>query len=468
MDVFKVVKRRPIVFPLAMVAAVAMVLISEAAYWRSVRTLNEITVIGNARNNIQGLRQGILAAQTAQRSYLLTERRDYLAAYNKALQDISASFVFLQQRYSPTPAHSDVLAQLHSVTDALLLQLAKTIEQRDVGQRIELEDSDDVQVEAIRALSAELLNVEDIKASASQNDIYQTVMLSRMGVALLSAISLLALIMYLRQSFALERQQQEVQHIVQTERDRLELEVRQRTAQLTELTHHLQTAREDERSRLARNLHDDLGALLTSAKLDAARIRSRLVGAGSAPEALDLLAHLVATLNSGIALGRRIIEDLRPSALGTLGLVATLEILVDEYAAHAGLQVHSVLEPVSLDENAELMVYRLVQEALTNISKHAKAREVWVSLGLRGGLVEVSVRDDGAGFDTQVQPSSAYGLVGMRFRVEAEGGTLSVVSAKGQGTLIQVRLPPLGAVANQSIPCAMSESSHPSFKGNTP
>lgn len=442
MDVFKVVKRRPIVFPLAMVAAVAMVLISEAAYWRSVRTLNEITVIGSARTNIQGLRQGILAAQTAQRSYLLTERREYLAAYNKALQDISASFFFLQQRYGPTQAHTVVLAQLHSVTDALLLQLAKTIEQHDIGQRIELEDSDDVQVEAIRALSAELLDVEDTKASASQNDIYQTVMLSRMGVALLSAISLLALIMYLRQSFALERQQQEVQHIVQTERDRLGLEVRQRTAQLTELTHHLQTAREDERSRLARNLHDDLGALLTSAKLDAARIRSRMVGAGSAPEALDLLAHLVGTLNSGIALGRRIIEDLRPSALGTLGLVATLEILVGEYATHAGLQVHSVLEPVSLNENAELMVYRLVQEALTNISKHAKAHEVWVSLGLRAGLVEVTVRDDGAGFDTQVQPTSAYGLVGMRFRVEAEGGTLTVVSARGQGTLIQVRMPP--------------------------
>ena len=94
-----------------------------------------------------------------------------------------------------------------------------------------------------------------------------------------------------------------------------------------------------------------------------------------------------------------------------------------------------------LDEDAELMVYRLVQEALTNISKHAKARQVWVNLGLRDGLVEVSVRDDGAGFNTQVQPTSAYGLVGMRFRVEAEGGTLTVVSAPQQGTRIQVRLP---------------------------
>jgi signal transduction histidine kinase len=103
--------------------------------------------------------------------------------------------------------------------------------------------------------------------------------------------------------------------------------------------------------------------------------------------------------------------------------------------------VHSVLESVELDADAELMVYRLVQESLTNISKHAKANQVWVNLGEFRGQVEVSVRDDGAGFDPQAQTSSAYGLVGMRFRVEAEGGTLNVLSKLGEGTTIQVRLP---------------------------
>jgi signal transduction histidine kinase len=114
----------------------------------------------------------------------------------------------------------------------------------------------------------------------------------------------------LRQTAALRSQQLELKRSVQAERDRLEAEVGQRTAQLTDLTRHLLTAREDERNRLARDLHDELGALLTSAKLDAARVRSRL--AGSAPEALERLSHLVETLNSSIALGRRII-DLRPS-----------------------------------------------------------------------------------------------------------------------------------------------------------
>lgn len=254
-------------------------------------------------------------------------------------------------------------------------------------------------------------------------------------------ISLLALFMYWRQRSMIDKLRQELQRTIQAGRDRLETEVSLRTVQLTELTHHLQTAREDERHRLARNLHDDLGALLTSAKLDAARIKSRL--ADRAPEALELLAHLVSTLNSGIALGRSIIEDLRPSALSNLGLVATLEILTREFAEISGVEVHCELERVELEVSAELMVYRLVQEAITNITKYARAQNVWVRLATDNGQVEVSVRDDGVGFDTSVQPRSAYGLVGMRFRVEAEGGTLALVSAPGQGTLIQVKLTPV-------------------------
>lgn len=441
MNVFKLVKRRPVVFLLAMVVAVVMVFISEVSYWNSVRNLNALTATGMARTNIQGMRHSILAAQTAQRSYLLTERREYLVPYNKALADLDTTFSFLHERYNAEPAATEILAGLRTVTDTLLAQLAQTIRQHGVGQRIALEDSDEPQMAAIQRLSDQLLDLESASAAASQDDVYRTLMLSRVGVALLSAIALLALVMYLRQSFALVRQQQVMQHIAQDERDRLEIEVRQRTAQLTELTYHLQTAREDERHRLARNLHDDLGALLTSAKLDAARIRSRLSNAGSTSESLGLLAHLVDTLNSGIALGRRIIEDLRPSALSNLGLVATLEILVGEFAAYSGVKIHSLLAPVELKENAELMVYRLVQEATTNITKHARATQVWVTLGMKEGQVEVSVRDDGAGFDTQVKTTSAYGLVGMRFRVEAEGGALTVVSAPGHGTLIQVRLP---------------------------
>ena len=156
--------------------------------------------------------------------------------------------------------------------------------------------------------------------------VYQTLLLNRIGVTAMTALSLLALFMYLRQTAALDRQRAEQQDVVAGRARPARGRGRARTAQLKELALHLQTVREDERSHLARELHDELGALLTAAKLDVARLKSRL-GATPTPEVAERLAHLNEALNSGIALKRRIIEDLRPSSLSNLGLVAALEIL---------------------------------------------------------------------------------------------------------------------------------------------
>lgn len=444
MDVFKVVKRYPIIFPLACAAAAAMVFISEGSYWKSVGTLDEMGAAGSAHMSILDLQRSILAAETGQRGYLLTSREEYLQPYANALVKIDQSFLVLDKYYSKEPASREALQKLHALTETRMSELAVTIRLHQDGKgraaaEIVLSDIGKEQMDAIRTISTELLAHQTQQVAADRNDLDRTLGFNRVGVVLLSTLSLLALFMVLRQPFALERRQQGQRRQVQAERDRLETEVKHRTAQLTELTHHLQTAREDERHRLARDLHDELGALLTSAKLDAARIKSRL--AGTAPEALALLAHLVETLNSGIALGRRIIEDLRPSALSNLGLAATLEILARDFADHSGVEVQCALQPVELEAAAELTVYRLVQEAITNITKYARASHVWVSLTAHDDYVKISIRDDGIGFDTTVPPSSAYGLVGMRFRVEAQGGTLVMVSSPGRGTVIEARLP---------------------------
>ena len=444
MNVLKVVRRGRLMFPLVCIATAALMAISESAYWQSVRTLSEMGATSAVRSTIQVLAQSVLDAETGQRGYLLTGRTEYREPYDRALVKIDEAFRVLDRYYAGEPQSRDVLAKLHKLAETRLSELALTIRLMEdgrgkAGTEIVLSGIGKEQMDALRQLSGELLELETRNVARSQNDIFRTLLVSRIGIALLSAIGLLALFMYLRQTTALEKQQQDQRHLLQAERDRLEIEVVQRTAQLTELAQHLQAAREDERHRLARNLHDELGSLLTSAKLDAARIRSRLVG--SAPDSVELLAHLVGTLNSSIALGRRIIEDLRPSALANLGLVATLEILMREFAEQSGVQVHCDLEPVRLRPAAELIVYRLVQEAITNITKYARAREVWIHLGMRDEKVVVSVRDDGVGFDTSVKPQSAYGLVGMRFRVESEGGVMTLHSSPGRGTSIQAILP---------------------------
>lgn len=444
MSVYKVLKRNPVVFPLACLAVVAMVAVSELSYWRSADRLATLSEVGSARTSVQDIAQSMLDAEASQRSHLLTRRAEYLRPYERAIKQIDHSFRVLDQYYLKDAHTAPVLAKLHTVVEAKLSELSETMRlqregKNDAAMELLLSDIGKEKMEAVRQLTQELMVRESANVATARDDIARTLALSRLGVLVLSALGLLSLFMYLRQASALDAQREEQQRMVQAERDRLEDEVHERTAQLVELTDHLQTAREDERHRLARNLHDELGALLTSAKLDAARIRSRLSGAS--PEALERLHHLVDTLNSSIALGRRIIEDLRPSTLGNLGLVPTLEILGREYASHSGVQVHCTLEPVKLQPDAQLVVYRLVQEAITNITKHAQARNVWITLRSADGQAHVSVRDDGVGFDTSRPSRSAFGLMGMRYRVAAEGGQLSLASQPGAGTCIEATLP---------------------------
>ncbi len=444
MDFFRVAKRNRVILILAVMAALATVLISEAAYWRSVDRLNEVGEMAIARLNIQRLERSLLDAETGQRGYLLTQRKEYLEPYGRALKDIDQYFKSLDDYYGDEAFPKTTLLKMHSLVDTKLSELALTIRLQDEGKpaamtEVVMSGIGKEHMDSFRVLAADLLKLESDRVAAGRQEIYFMLMLGRIGVALLTTVSLLALFMYLRKRFAHETVLVEQQRLVQAERDRLELEVTERTALLTQLALHLHTAREDERSRLARNLHDDLGALLTSAKLDAARIKSRL--ADTTPEASRLLAHLVGNLNDSIALGRRIIEDLRPSALSNLGLIATLEIMTDEFTEQSRIPVHRTLEAVPLSPTSELMVYRLVQEAFTNITKYARASQVWVSLAHHDGRIEVSVRDDGVGFDPAARRTSAHGLLGMRFRVEAEGGTLAVISKPLQGTLIRVTLP---------------------------
>ena len=443
MDFFRVAKRNRFILALAVIAAVATVLISEASYWRSVDRLTDIGKMAAARLNLQHLERSLLDAETGQHGYLLTNRKEYLEPYRKALKSIEDYFKQLDAYYGDEATPKAALLKMHALVDTKLSELAVTLSLHEQGKtaammEVVMSGIGKEHMDGFRLLAADLLQLESDRVVEGRQDIYYMLMLGRIGVALLTTVSLLALFMYLRKRFAHEVLLLKQQRMVLDERDRLEAEVIERTALLTQLANHLQTAREDERSRLARNLHDDLGALLTSAKLDAARIKSRL--GNTTPEASKLLVHLVDNLNSSIALGRRIIEDLRPSALSNLGLLATLEIMASEFAEASGIEVHCTLEAVPLKPTSELMVYRLVQEAITNISKYAQASHVWISLTHRDAQIELSVRDDGVGFDTAVKRISAHGLLGMRFRVEAEGGTLAVISTPGKGTLIRVAL----------------------------
>jgi len=258
----------------------------------------------------------------------------------------------------------------------------------------------------------------------------------QIAIVAMVGISVLVLVLYLRQRRSGETTRLDV---AESARAELQAQFESRTQEFAELARHLQTAREDERNRLARELHDELGALLTAAKLDVARLK-RGLGVPT-PELEQRLLHLNQTIDQGISLKRSIIEDLRPSSLSNLGLVAALDIQAREFANRAGMPVHTQLEAVQLSEPAQMTVYRLVQESFTNIAKYAGARSVTVSLQAEPGRVRVAVEDDGNGFDPARVAPTSHGLTGMRYRVASAGGEMRVVSSPGHGTMIEAWLP---------------------------
>jgi signal transduction histidine kinase len=437
-------RRSRLALPMAAVVAVAMVFISEGSYWRAKDSMDELGRLGTARTAIQNLHRNMVDAESGQRGFLITRRPEYLAPYRDASEEIRETMRVLNLHFKEQPAKNETMKRLDDLVQSKLSEMETTIGLADEGKDEQWREIFSTgigreKMDQIRAVSSQLLADETNKVTIARAGIYDTLLLNRFGIGAMTLLSLLALYLVLRQTVALDRQREDHAHAVQAERDHLEREVRRRTAQLIELARHLQTAREDERHRLARELHDELGALLTAAKLDAARLRSRI--AALAPEAVERLNHLSETLNSGIALKRRIIEDLRPSALSNLGLVAALDILTREFSERSGIAIDKQLDAVPLSPAAELTVYRLVQEALTNITKYAKAKHVTVQLGAQQGRVKVSVQDDGMGFDPSSTGASSHGLFGMRYRVEAEGGELLIESAPGAGTQIGATLP---------------------------
>lgn len=437
-------RRMALSLPMALLAAFGLLAINEAGHMRSRDAVAQMAERQGTRSQVNALLQSMLDAETGQRGYLLTGQESYLAPYDKAVATVHTHIDRLRAQFQHAPEDRQGFA-------LLTREIARKLAELDLSLRLRRQGNPDAwkfilntdvgkqHMEAIRQLAQTLIARSDQFLLQDRRQIEQSLALSRIGIATVTAIGLLAFYMYLRQERALQAVNQREQQLLERERDRLEGLVRERTATLSELADHLQQVREQEREHLARELHDELGALLTAAKLDVARLKSRIDA--SAPDVAERIQHLIATLNDGIALKRRIIEDLRPSSLTHLGLTAALEILTREFAGRAAIEVETSLESVNLPEAAQLTVYRMVQEALTNIGKYAGARQVLVSVHSHPKHVAVQVRDDGRGFDPASLRPGTHGLAGMRQRVEAAGGRLSIHSSPGGGTTLSAVLP---------------------------
>lgn len=231
-----------------------------------------------------------------------------------------------------------------------------------------------------------------------------------------------------------------------TKRKLAEQELKESRKKLRLLSSHLLKAQEEERRRISLELHDELGQALMVLKLQLGSIKKKIP-----LESIDIRADVENTLeyvNVIVENVRRLSHDLSPTVLEDLGFDAALRLLIKEFVNHSSLQFFCDIQPIDrmFSEENQILIYRIFQETFTNIQRHSRASKVWISVKHNNGLVTLSVKDNGVGFDLK-QCMSKYsaertlGLTAMDERARMLGGSLHVESEKGRGTQIFFTIP---------------------------
>jgi PAS domain S-box-containing protein len=227
-----------------------------------------------------------------------------------------------------------------------------------------------------------------------------------------------------------------------TLRKQNEQELEASRQQLRELAVSVQGAREEEKTRIARELHDDLGQQLTALKMDLSWVSRRLPA--DIKDLVEKIQAMQALTNSSVNSLRRIASDLRPTMLDDLGLTPAIEWLAHDFAQRTGIKIHLTIadQLLRLTKDAETAIYRIVQESLTNVTRHAHATNVFISTKYTERGFLLTVRDDGVGIAPgSRRKAKSFGLLGMRERVHVFGGALSITGEPGHGTTVEVELP---------------------------
>jgi two-component system sensor histidine kinase UhpB len=218
-------------------------------------------------------------------------------------------------------------------------------------------------------------------------------------------------------------------------------ELRESAVKLRSLSEHLQEVREHERASIAREIHDELGQALTVMRMDASWVGKHI---GDSPEKLrERIGEMVDLIDATIKTVQKIATELRPEILDILGLTAAIEWHVEEFQKREGIDCSLSCEGGEVvDEKCRTVLFRVLQEALTNVSRLAGAGEVRIRLSVSGEKAVLEISDDGRGITSEEAGSGhSLGLIGIRERVASLNGTLEISGASGEGTCLRAAVP---------------------------
>jgi signal transduction histidine kinase len=385
-------------------------------------------------------------AESGQRGYLLTGESSYLQPYTEAVAKVEAALDRVHEAYGGNDDTPE-FQQLRILTGKKLGELEDTLalfKKRGTVPAVNVVRTDvgkHTMDEISRiAGSMRLSETRELSAATAQwqADFRVSRWVSAAGVILNIGLVLLAT----RLVYGDMRRRAREATNLRDQKQELEQQVEERTRELTALSTHLQGVSEQEKSALSRELHDELGGLLVAARMDLSWLQQRLPT--SDPGIEQRFKRIHECLSAGVDLKRRVVEELRPTLLDNMGLFAALRWQFKETCRRAGLKCTETIPDSELKFNpdAAIGIFRIAQEAMTNILKHAEAKSADLVVGIEDDTFLLRVSDDGKGIpSTRLQTNTSHGLASMRHRIAALGGTWEVASPSTGGTVLTALIP---------------------------
>jgi hypothetical protein len=396
-----------------------------------------------ALNEFAGL---ITDAESSQRGYLLTAESAYLAPYAAAVREVGQSLDRLHDAYGGDDSSSEfhelrVLTgkELGELEDGIAIRKKRGISPQasvvgtDVGKRT---------MDLIGAIVAKMRSEEASEAAAANTEWQKDFRLSRWVSAAGAILNIGLVLLAIRLVYGDMRRRARLAAALHDQKSRLERQVEARTSELTALSTHLQGVSEQEKSALSRELHDELGGLLVAARMDLSWLQQRLPTAD--PSIEQRFKRIHESLSAGVDLKRRVVEELRPTLLENMGLFTALRWQFKETCRRTGLRCTETIPDSELkfSPDAAIGVFRIAQEALTNILKHSEAKSADIFIAMDGDTFTLRITDDGKGIPgASLITSTSHGLASMRHRIAGLGGTWELGSPSSGGTIVTARIP---------------------------
>jgi signal transduction histidine kinase len=423
--------------------------VTEFGHQRRVASVNAIQRSQERTKLLSDLQLIVTDAESAQRGFILTANESYLGPYREFKDQVSQLLDELRGAYHesddakimPKASHlGDLVTTKFAELDATLALLEKS---RAQAMGLVRTDFGKQTMDGVRGLAWEMRQDERALVRRLTNEWLQANRFTRIvatGGAVLNVILILVAGVFVTRD--LKRRA-----AVAVD---LEAQVAKATTELSELSTYLQRLSERERSTLARELHDELGGILIALKMDLAQIKSKLD-----MDNVQIKARwdrIEAMLSAGIDLKRRVIEQLRPSLLDNMGLVAALKWQASEICWGANLKCveNYPKEEPEIAPDAAIAFFRVAQESLTNIVRHARASHVEVALSTEGERLTLRIEDDGIGIAPErLKTAGSHGIAGMRHRLRSYGGDFKIENRSPKGTVITASVP-LSRVSNHA------------------